>query len=715
MKQSKELTFDTLKKWFEKQIKEKRAPFSLTLKTVKGLNGAKEDKTLDFEGLERRWTQTVEENDGKYFIVYEDERSHLRFELTAELYKDVPALDYVVTVKNVSDTECSPVIAGFSSIDTKYNLTANDGAYKVENANGSIARADDFEMKNYELTDTLNVRNPHGRSTDQFWPYFAVDGKRGGFMLSVAWSGNWDVTLKNLNGRAVGIKVDLLDFNSYLLPGESIRSQRIVLLANEGTNEYGHNLFRKMVVSHYTPRCREGKPFTPPIAINFWGGRNTAFISKVVKAYADAGIKADVVWLDAAWYGNYPFMGEDRSIGWNDASGGSWEKQLGVWNVNKNLYPGGMKELADFIHENSPYKMMLWWMMEDGRSLPYSNRYEKGNGEYGYVENDVINRQTFGKESYYREFYQEEYGRRVLKLSDEKVFQKVINYYRYMFSCENIDWMRIDYWARPAKSWLVNDKDEATELAGEEFSQYRGGMTENKYIVNLYRFFDTMYAEFPGWMLDNCASGGRRLDLEMALRGVPLWRTDYNNPTKPDYCEAQQVQTQYLSRWLPFTGIGVSRPTAEKYYERSFYNAGPCISGNKLSADELKKTKELVDEYVMIRPYWSGDYYQLLPVSLEKDVFQGYELFREDLGEGIIVCVMREELKIGKMSRRLVTRLKPKGLDPDKYYHVHDIDDAECRTDVTVKGYDLMRNGLSFYGKPRTIHTYTIKATDENV
>ena len=58
-------------------------------------------------------------------------------------------------------------------------------------------------------------------------------------------------------------------------------------------------------------------------------------------------------------------------------------------------------------------------------------------------------------------------------------------------------------------------------------------MTEIKYITNLYRYLDAQVAQNPGLMIDNCASGGRRLDLEMIRRSIPLWNSDYSTQ-KPD-------------------------------------------------------------------------------------------------------------------------------------------------------------------------------------
>ena len=55
----------------------------------------------------------------------------------------------------------------------------------------------------------------------------------------------------------------------------------------------------------------------------------------------------------------------------------------------------------------------------------------------------------------------------------------------------------------------------------------RQGIAEIKYINGLYATLDELLDRFPGLVIDNCASGGRRLDYEMCRRSVPLFRTDY--------------------------------------------------------------------------------------------------------------------------------------------------------------------------------------------
>ena len=52
------------------------------------------------------------------------------------------------------------------------------------------------------------------------------------------------------------------------------------------------------------------------------------------------------------------------------------------------------------------------------------------------------------------------------------------------------------------------------------------GLREVRYISGLYEFLDELARRHPGLILDNCASGGRRLDFEMMRRCVALWRSD---------------------------------------------------------------------------------------------------------------------------------------------------------------------------------------------
>ena len=45
--------------------------------------------------------------------------------------------------------------------------------------------------------------------------------------------------------------------------------------------------------------------------------------------------------------------------------------------------------------------------------------------------------------------------------------------------------------------------------------------------MGMYRLWDALLEKFPHLIIDNCSSGGHRIDIETLRRSVPLWRSDY--------------------------------------------------------------------------------------------------------------------------------------------------------------------------------------------
>ena len=85
---------------------------------------------------------------------------------------------------------------------------------------------------------------------------------------------------------------------------------------------------------------------------------------------------------------------------------------------------------------------------------------------------------------------------------------------------------RQDHNVDPLGAWRNHDRPE------------RQGVTENFYVQGYLAFWDDLRRRYPGMLIDSCASGGRRKDLETLRRAVPLLRSDFQapaiNPTPPD-------------------------------------------------------------------------------------------------------------------------------------------------------------------------------------
>lgn len=70
-----------------------------------------------------------------------------------------------------------------------------------------------------------------------------------------------------------------------------------------------------------------------------------------------------------------------------------------------------------------------------------------------------------------------------------------------------------------------------------------------------YRLLDRLHAARPDLIIDNCASGGRRLEPETLMRTVSLWRSDMGcHPDTPTNRVTvwKQNCTLSLSRYLPY-------------------------------------------------------------------------------------------------------------------------------------------------------------------
>ena len=73
-------------------------------------------------------------------------------------------------------------------------------------------------------------------------------------------------------------------------------------------------------------------------------------------------------------------------------------------------------------------------------------------------------------------------------------------------------------------------------------------MTENLHVQGYLAYWDALRRRHPGMLIDSCASGGRRNDIETLRRAVPLLRSDYQAfDGNPVYALGNQCQTYGLS------------------------------------------------------------------------------------------------------------------------------------------------------------------------
>ncbi|MDR3689437.1 MAG: alpha-galactosidase [Fimbriimonas sp.] len=248
-----------------------------------------------------------------------------------------------------------------------------------------------------------------------------------------------------------------------------------------------------------------------------------------------------------------------------------------------------------------------------------------------------------------------------------------------------IDLYRQDFNIDPLSFWRANDPPD------------RQGITENKHVVGYLAYWDELRRRHPNMLIDSCASGGRRNDLETMRRAVPLWRSDY--AYEPI---GHQGMTYGISMWLPFHGTGTVATTDAPYYGGGFTkvdpyafwsNTAPSLgSGIDVRVKEIDYAalRRLFGAWRTIGKFYYGDYYPLTPYSQEDSVWIGWQFHVEKTGQGVVQVFRRANAPSN-------VTLKLRGLDASSHYRFKVLE-GEGRKGLegkTWSGAELMQNGLT--------------------
>lgn len=216
----------------------------------------------------------------------------------------------------------------------------------------------------------------------------------------------------------------------------------------------------------------------------------------------------------------------------------------------------------------------------------------------------------------------------------------------------------------------------------------------------LYTLWDTLWKRHRGLLIDSCASGGRRIDLETISRSVVLWRSDYH------YFEpvGQQCHTAGISRYLPTTATGCGYPDA--YLVRSAMNAGlnlwtawsptadyetyrqflpPEASWRAGQPFPTRRARALAAEFRRVRRAFYGDFYPLTPHSTADDVWMAYQFHLPDTGGGIVLAFRRSRCDHPAQTLHL------RALEANCLYTLRQSDEQLRQTRRTVRGVELLQ------------------------
>ncbi len=260
----------------------------------------------------------------------------------------------------------------------------------------------------------------------------------------------------------------------------------------------------------------------------------------------------------------------------------------------------------------------------------------------------------------------------LFKLNDEGARRYLTGLLSRRITEYGINIYRNDFNIDPLGFWRQDDAPE------------RQGLTEIRYVEGHYALWDELRAGHPGLIIDNCASGGRRIDLETCMRSVPLWRSDTScSPGHPDW---NQVQSMGLSQYIPFHTACVWTPDA--YEVRSAATAGLICQFDYLNPAFPKElARACLAEARQNQKFWYGDFYALTEASMAPEQFVACQFHRPDLDAGLVLAFRHSESSyVG-----LIVGIY--GVNPGHRYEVEFIDGDRARTTKVLTGEEL-RSGL---------------------
>ncbi len=460
-------------------------------------------------------------------------------------------------------------------------------------------------------------------------PYFNIETGGGGVIAAISWAGQWSADF--IRDQAGGLRVcggqELTRFT--LHPGEEVRSPMIVLQFYRSDWIAAQNVWRSWMIALNLPRPG-GKPLAPMISAcngNHYPGiiTNAAEELHFLRRYLEERIQPDYWWQDAGWYPCDP-------VGW---------PKTGTWEVEPQRWPKGIREVSDWCRERG-IKTIVWF------------------------EPERVHAGTFLAEKHPEWIYGGAAGG-LLKLGDPECRAWLVEHIDRLMTEQGIDLYRQDFNIDPLPFWRAADAED------------RQGIAEIRHVEGYLAYWDELLRRRPGMLIDSCASGGRRNDLETLRRAVPLLRSDYIfEPV------GEQNHTYGISFWMPFNGTGFL--TVDPYLIRSQMSPEFTVGVDTRRQDQnYDLLRKLVNEWRQVAPCYSGDYYPLTGYSTANDVWMAWQFDRPDLGEGFVQAFRRADC--GQPS----ARLKLRGLDPAVRYTLTDFDAGSSRQ---ASGRELMDEGL---------------------
>ncbi|NLH15040.1 MAG: hypothetical protein GX455_00530 [Phycisphaerae bacterium] len=582
------------------------------------------------KGWPRTFERIEQQNRVVHTIQWMDPKTGLRVIAAATVFEPYSAVEWLLNFENTG-TQDTPILENIQTIDVPLRTGYFRKPVILHQITGDVCGEKSF----LPLDTALEPGKPvvfapvGGRSSNGTFPFFNLEYGDEGMITAIGWSGQWAARLERSAAGPTRLQAGMEKTRFLLHPGERVRGPRILIMPWKGDRLLAHNRFRRLLLFEYAPRLN-GRPLRLPVAAQCFDRYSwnrpewSTEAGQIAAVAATRQLGCDTHWFDAAWFeGGFP-------------------NGVGNWFCKPTSFPHGLKPVSDACHK-SGLQFLLWF--EPERVAP-GTQIAREHPEF------VLGGKDGG----------------LFKLNDPAARKWLTELLSQRITEYGLDVYRNDFNMDPLSYWRQADTAD------------RQGITEIRYVEGHYAMWDELRARHPGLWIDDCSSGGRRIDLETLSRSVPLWRSDTG--CSPGHADWDQVQSLGLTSYIPLSTSCAWEPKA--YVLRSAATGGSITQFDYLNTNfSMELARAAIDEAKQNQKFWYGDFYPLTRANLGSDAFSAWQLHRADLDAGIVLAFRRSDCPYPVLQANL------HAINPNGAYTVEFIDETRAVQTKTMFGREL--------------------------
>lgn len=417
-------------------------------------------------------------------------------------YKDFPVTEWVFFITNRAQKD-SAVIS-----DARIVGELICPSPVLEYGNGDTQHPDGYNFFTSKLEEPISLSPFTGVSCQGAFPYMTIHGADRELRIAIGWPAKWRADIcKSENGVLFSCGQDRC--HTLLHSGETYRTPRINIMSYtyEGDPFRGINIWRHWYFAHIIPK-QNGVPVPPMLCLhNFEADGKPEFTGATeenqiyaLNEYIRRDMKPDVWWIDAGWYPcDY-----------------IWQR-IGTWYPDKKRFPNDLAPIGKACNENG-VRLLLWFEPERVRN---GEELANEHSDWLLTKTDENGNPT---------------GDRLLNLGNPEALRWITDRVDSIIKDSHVSIYRQDFNFDPLPVWIENESEE------------RIGMLENLHVQGYLKYWDTLLERNEELLIDSCASGGRRNDLETMRRAITLHYTDVGYGHHP----IKQKQHREMFEWIPY-------------------------------------------------------------------------------------------------------------------------------------------------------------------